>query len=964
MAAGQTVTAKANGLILTPNDVGEAPEGALAKADNAVISRESIIESRRGSYLFASITNGLRVKKLVPYKQRLLAWYEPSGGGAHKLALSNAAFDTYTDFGGSYDQPSGGTPMRAAEVNGNLYLTGAAGISRLDSEAGTPKAAGAPIGLDVEAGLQSATPGTGLQGDARFAYRVLWGMRDANNNLILGAPGTRFVLTSPAVTVGGGSLERTAGVVTATVTAHGFLVGDKVDLYPGETNFPAGTKTITAATSTTFSYTEAGTVTASTRSHRFQLVTVDAVVKVTIPPDATADHFLQVYRSPGSENAEIEPTDNMGLVYEASIPPTLAITTRTRTVGSVEVTTASNHGLASGSMVDIQPAVADFPAGVKTISVTAPNKFTYLEAGANASNILAQTSRPVTIVFVDSLPDSLLGAALYTNPQQEGILQANVQPPAARDVCEFKGCLVMANVDLPPRVLVTLLACGAPSGLQLGDAIQLGGMTFTADSAEDPNTRTFRLYTTGTPSQNVQDTANSLARVVNRDPANTTHIAYSLSGVEDEPGRIIFQRRTYGTTVDFNPGARITAWNPPRTTSGSGERQKNALYWSKKLRPDAVPFLNFTRLGSADKEILRIIPTRDSVYILKEDGVWRLSGDGPSTFRVDELDLTLRCIAPESAVALDGTCFAFTEQGVVRITETGIMVVSRGIEPVLQPLMAQALRATVKDISFGVAYESYRKYMLWVPTAAGQTSCPEAYVYDLFTDCWTKRTDQFRCAIVNPAIDILFLGEGSGVNKERKTFVGSNDYADRTLSVTINSKTSTTLTLADASTVTVGDGIGQGVDPQAPTTYAIVTAKNGNVLTVDRDTAGFGNGAALCFVGIAINVQWSPKFAQNPAALNHFREVMLLYRSTYFAASEIWYSTNVSAVEEKVSCAGSSYFAEGVDMAQFVLRTLVPLEKRRASQLNVRYYHRQARTNPVLQGVSILFNAGTTRAGM
>jgi len=73
-----------------------------------------------------------------------------------------------------------------------------------------------------------------------------------------------------------GNLVRNASnVVTATinttpiVSAHSFNVGDVIFLNPGEANYPSGAKIITGVTTTTFTYIEPGTTTASTVTQYF-----------------------------------------------------------------------------------------------------------------------------------------------------------------------------------------------------------------------------------------------------------------------------------------------------------------------------------------------------------------------------------------------------------------------------------------------------------------------------------------------------------------------------------------------------------------------------------------------------------------------------------------------------------------------------------------------------------------------
>lgn len=71
-------------------------------------------------------------------------------------------------------------------------------------------------------------------------------------------------------TVAIGNLTRSGTTVTAlTNGANGFTIGMTVTLSPGETDFPAGVKTVTGTTGTTFSYTEAGSATSSTALQSF-----------------------------------------------------------------------------------------------------------------------------------------------------------------------------------------------------------------------------------------------------------------------------------------------------------------------------------------------------------------------------------------------------------------------------------------------------------------------------------------------------------------------------------------------------------------------------------------------------------------------------------------------------------------------------------------------------------------------
>jgi hypothetical protein len=268
----QTLTTKVRGLWTSPNEHGEVPPGALVRADDVVLTRDGIAEQRRGQpQRIAS-----PAAALMPYQGRLVV---QSGSG---LSISDAEVSALTPFVGTFD-PVTGRRMRGAEANGNLYVATASGVRRLDAVDGAFVDAGVPSGLDVDA----ATTGAAgfMPTDSAVGYRVVWGERDANGNLLLGPPsgrglvsngsgGNRDVNVSTSIPPGidparhfwqlyrtppsvGASIDpgeefglvyegpapesasvtqlvRAANVVTATTTeAHGFAAGQIVRLGPG-----------------------------------------------------------------------------------------------------------------------------------------------------------------------------------------------------------------------------------------------------------------------------------------------------------------------------------------------------------------------------------------------------------------------------------------------------------------------------------------------------------------------------------------------------------------------------------------------------------------------------------------------------------------------------------------------------------------------------------------------------------
>ena len=66
-----------------------------------------------------------------------------------------------------------------------------------------------------------------------------------------------------------------------------------------------------------------------------------------------------------------------------------------------------------------------------------------------------------------------------------------------------------------------------------------------------------------------------------------------------------------------------------------------------------MPLTNWTPLGSAYQEILRIVPLRDTLIVLSKAGVFRVTGSDPSSFVPELIDSTAILIAPDSVAVIN-----------------------------------------------------------------------------------------------------------------------------------------------------------------------------------------------------------------------------------------------------------------------------------------------------------------------
>ena len=216
------------------------------------------------------------------------------------------------------------------------------------------------------------------------------------------------------------------------------------------------------------------------------------------------------------------------------------------------------------------------------------------------------------------------------------------------------------------------------------------------------------------------------------------------------------------------------------TTVGSDNSvNPNRLYFSKILQPEAVPLVNFIDIGPKDKAIRRILALRDSLVVLKDDGVYIVSGPSAPNFSVRLVDSSAIITAPDTAQNLNNLIYMLSTQGVVTASETGVSVISRNIENRITEVTNN--KYNYKTIGFGVTYESDRSYIIWLPTKVADVTATQAYRYNTFTRAWTRWDKPATCGLTNPADDKIYIGSGDNrkfVLKERKNFE-RQDYADR-----------------------------------------------------------------------------------------------------------------------------------------------------------------------------------------
>lgn len=357
------------------------------------------------------------------------------------------------------------------------------------------------------------------------------------------------------------------------------------------------------------------------------------------------------------------------------------------------------------------------------------------------------------VTLADITPDAFRGAYLYTNADSgEGQANQNDEPPLGRDLVWWQNKLLVANYTDRHAMTLQLLGTSA----LVTQTITLGGVVYTAGTAEAVSTGTFIVYKPGgggytdlgTQALNVEGTAKSLCKVINQYAANTGLYAFYDSGVDDPPGRIRVVERSVGGsqfTVICSASALGNSFSPAIPTVGStyastADRRVNQIRVSKDGEPEHMPKWRNIIVGGEDEEIQRVIALRSSLIVIKDRSVWRLTEAEPGDAQPVFLDNTCQISGRDSAAVLNNTVFMLSDQGFVAITDNGIQIVGRPTENrVLAGL--EKINAPDHDRFVAIGHEQRRLYIcLAYDAAAGEDTC---YVYSPISNggrgAWTKR---------------------------------------------------------------------------------------------------------------------------------------------------------------------------------------------------------------------------------
>lgn len=1009
---------KAKGLFTFSNFFSSVPEGALLEADNVIIDRDGIIEPRRGikNFMEVGTDTSKSINQLFIYKNRILSYIDS------KLYFdSNTAITTDGTISYTFNSPSD-YRIKGIESQGNFYFTSHEGVKKLslssESEYITTPGSipnvsysGGVRSLDVDVALDLLTQNGFLPANGRVAYRVVWGTKDINSNLILGYPSsnvqiynsssigysTTVTIQVPASLLGNANyfyqIYRSQ-ITTATIAS------DEMNLIY-EASYNGVDTIITVSDNTpedirnngtplyTNEYSGTGINSANSAPPLCQDITLYKNIAFFSNTSSKQylkfnlqgmDGLVELNGKLSNSNRITTLTNLVGTITEVTFagtghgfnfPSTQDVvvynpTGSTLGIHSCYFSTANKLQLSGISMAGADTTlVSIFPSYIDLHHTTTDRYFfvgraaetklhintgtpvvpatqkSMMTAGTNF--LISNADNKINYMFwykkttTDTMPTLPSGYIPVTVDISDAGITTDLQiaNSTAQAINSTGNFIALVDETSAPEYIIDITNMDSGPSSAPSMPTSTAGWSIVATLSglgESISNKYIKLSAAISVGQAIELTAKSLTKILDR--TQTDFNFYYSSSVSDLPGLITVEASLIttpkmlitsnilsmtngilGTGKMFNPEAGLDITTTLLYTSS--EIHKNRIYYSKTYEPESVPALNFIDIGPKDKQILRIVALRDSLFIFKEEGTYRLTGSDSTNFYVALFDSSSNIIAPDTATVLNNQIYLLSTQGVASVTETGVGIISRPIENIFSRLTSGDF-SNFSTASFGCSYESDRSLFIFTVQNKADTYATRVYRFNTFTQAWTSWSINARSAIVNSIVsdNKLYIGGIDNVlSVERKTLT-RKDYADKEYPVEIaeNGVISNSVQVSSVANITVGDTITQ-------IQYLTLSHFNQLLRQLDLDSGYVGAYYDTFKVSPSENI--SRKLRNLTTALNTVdASLSISSGNTNFVTTQTEFNTLVTQLNSTISNSITKNYVQSIGTVEYELYTL------------------------------------------
>lgn len=1005
------------GLHLQANSF-EVPDGALEEAKNVVMTSDAILSKRRGFYQYYDPGQD-NLNRLVTFDSKLLAIFNNGVSNFTDEGESPNETAFRTTLTGETVSVTGSRVSRTTQSNKNLYFTTDNGIFKLENSGSSIFKAGTPPALYLRGDFLAINGpingGSASSDGGQVAYRVVFGRRDSNSNLLLGVPSDILGLSNAKTA--GVSWARVSNIVTVTAgVGHNLVTGMSVTISGSSGGTPEvgdGSFTITGTTATTFDFAETAADSSGTLDYS---VTRVPRIEYGIPSEIDSiddEPFIQIYRSTQTTDVDVTPASDFKLVTERSL-------TASEVSNGFGTYDDEIDDILLGAELYTNPNSREGELQANTRPPLCDDIALYKEHVFYANT----TSRH--IISLDVIDSTVMASGDYIEIQTVGT-------PFRR----YVGRTGVGNQFKPAEAVAgttTITVTYTSHGFAVNDTVYISNVTgtitegsytltavtattftFTVPVGETATALSFQGNTTqlsGTDypmftldisslslAVRLRNTAQGLVKAIDRDSSSAVYAQY-ISGIVGVPGKMRLQAKDFGGAIQIRAitGAVGAGFSPSLTTAfasteSENDSQPNGLYIGKVSEPEAVPLVNFLLVGARNQAILRIAPLRDSLIVIKADGVYRITGDSVGGFVATALDTTVVCISASSVGVINNQVVMLSNQGFCLITENSVQIISRVIEDVIQPIVGLTNIATA---TAGVTHETERLYLCTTLEPGATGSVPTVtYCYNVINNSWTTWDEVFEQGTIGPADKLHTITIGNKIARQRKNqtkldFAGQNYVVSVTALDSSNTVTMTSTSVApQVGWIVVFNNVINRI------TAVTLISGDSYTITFERDTTvtvtGVGWGgepwgeftwgslSPVMYAGYETVMKLAPFHGGSVGRFKQFAQMQLHQRGGALSGIEIAYSGASSSSSKSVAWDSSGIssdtgwglgywgnFAwgdeEGISIisgtqAGSIVRVYVPIEQQRTTFLQPVLTHRRAAEEINLQAIGFSVRA-------
>lgn len=662
-----------------------APAGSLSRADNARCEKPGLYSQRKG-YQQVYATGAGPVIAIGEY-----AGGDPAGAKVviqYQSAINRDGLSYPTANGPPVTWAVGYPQTRFIELFRRLYATTDLGVRRFEfgltvGVSAFTNDAGRMWAPDIlSTSAASGATGGFLANGSSVIYRIAWGYTDTNGYLIMGAPSGPITITNST----GGAANVVLNLI-APEPVNGSNLPNSYYIYrstqvagtPSDDVFlTAQGKTNSIAYGGTFSVTD---------------ITPDALLGDALYTNATQE---------GALAANFQPPYAADMVF--AFNKLFFLQTRARPAFQLNLIATSP--LRVGDTLAIAGTTFTLSA-----STTSSTQVALVTSGSASSNVETTARNIANAVSMAS----------------------NIGVPVV-----MYGHYISSSSDAPGQIWVEAIGSGSATfstptfstptlSVAIGGLVRASGTTVTATTSTNHNLSVGDVVTVTCSDANF----GTGSRTVATTPTATT-FTYAQSGSNVSSTTTATVKRTSpdpssAFVVDMSPQLRAY--------------QKNGIAWSKDGEPDAVPETNYGTIGSQDAALLHGVYLRDSLFLFKQDGLWRANDDGQGGINLQLVDSRIILRNSNLAAVLHNNLYAFVAEGVALITEGGIGSI------ISIPVNAELNTAIQANLSTA---------FMWADDASGQLriedGASQSYVYNVVTQCWTHHTRANASAYVSKSI--------------------------------------------------------------------------------------------------------------------------------------------------------------------------------------------------------------------